>query len=117
MSRAAKSQFRYNKMQVLYLTGISDEQYNNFQIDMAKAWVEFYWQNIIDTKVLLNTTIFWRWWVLQWNGIDDRSILQTLYTTPPAQRHTKYRELHQYVFDADNLLQQYMTKDFRSMRS
>jgi len=117
MRQGILSQFEYNKVQVLYLTGMTDEQYNTFQIDTGKAWVEFYCKNIIDTRALLVTSVFWGWWILQWNNADEDSILRTIYGIPQAQRHTLYRQLHQYVFDANNISQRYMAKDFTCMVS
>jgi hypothetical protein len=117
MRQGILSQFEYNKMQVLYLTGMTSEQYITFQIDTAKAWVEFYCKNIIDTQALLITSTFWGWWVLQWNNVDDGDILKALYCVPQALRHAQYRQLHQYVFDANNVLQRYMAKDFTCMVS
>lgn len=118
MNQAAvlKSQYRYNQTQVMYLTNVNEEAYHNFLIDTAKAWTTHYWQCIMDTETLLKTGLFWKWWARWWNDIDDRQILPSLYSTAPTKRYAVYRELHQYVFDNDNLNQQYMLKDFSSMK-
>lgn len=111
-----RGQFKYNRQQVLYLTGMTQEQYNNFQIDTAKEWVERYYQSIMDTDRLLSTIMFWKWWMYHWSGIDDKMILSVLYDAPKKKRLMFYRQLHQYVFDDTDENQKYLITDFRHMR-
>lgn len=111
-----RGQFKYNRQQVLYLTGMCQEQYNNFQIDTAKAWVERYWQKIMNVDALLNTTSFWQWWMYQWNVIDDKCIVAALYDVEKEKRLSFYRQLHQYVFQDNSADQDYLMHDFRAMR-
>lgn len=118
MNQAAvlKSQYRYNQTQVIYLTKINEAEYHDFLIDTAKAWATYYLKGIIDTETLLKTLLFWKWWSRWWNDIDDRFILQQLYSIPFAQRYGAYREMHQYVFDDSEEYQQYLMKDFVTMK-
>lgn len=111
-----RGQFKYNRAQILYLTGMDDQQFNNFQIDTAKAWVERYWQNLLDIDTLLNCVEFWRWWMYQWNLVDDRAIIQNLYVVHSNQRLAAYRQMHQYVFDGSDHLSELLSADFRAMR-
>jgi hypothetical protein len=110
------AQNRYNKKSVLYLTTMTEDQYNNFQIDTARAWLEFYWSGVLSIDDLYRTKIFWRWWMCAWNEADDKFILPALYSTHKSKRNTRYRELHQYVFDSNSLHQQFIMADFRHMR-
>lgn len=110
------AQNRYNKKSVLYLTTMTEEQYNNFQIDTARAWLEFYWGGLLSIDNLYRTNIFWRWWICAWNEADDKFILKALYDTHNSKRNSRYRELHQYVFDTNSMYQQFLMSDFRHMR-
>lgn len=118
MNQASRTrgQFKYNRQQVLFLTGMTQAQYNNFQIDTAKAWTERFFQRIMNTDALLNTTLFWQWWMYQWNCIDDKALLLSLYEMPKEKRHIYYRQLHQYVFDTTDNHQKHLMNDFRHMQ-
>ena len=112
-----KGQFNYNRKQVLWLTDMTEEEYNNFQIDTAKAWTERYWTDVYDVDQLLTSTLFWQWWGYTWNDIDERSMLRQLYSIEPPHRHSSYRAMHQYIFNPASSEQQSMIHDFRSLYS
>lgn len=117
MNDAAKTraQFKYNRMQVLYLCDITYAEYLSFQTDTAKAWLEHYWRHAIDIDALMACTIFWNWWMYHWNHIDDAAILQDMYHVKPGGRYSYYRQMHQYVFDKNSGHRDRLTKDFLAM--
>lgn len=108
-----KSQFTYNRKQVLFLTGITESEYQHFQIDMARAWLERHCTGI-DHDCLLNCSLFWKWWNYQWNDADDQSILERLYSA--SNKYSAYRQMHQYVFEPEDTGAQQMISDFKAMR-
>lgn len=114
-SEELKAQFDYNRKQVLWLTKLSEEQYSNFQIDTAKAFVEMHFAGVINIDQLLDTKLFWKWWNYMWNDADDKWILHRLYHTREGA-YCEYRIQHQYVFDQKSADLKLMLQDFRSMR-
>lgn len=108
-----KSQFTYNRKQVLFLTGISEQEYQNLQIDTARAWIERYCYGL-SIDALLNCTLFWKWWNYMWNEADDDAILSQVYEA--ESKYYTYRMLHQYVFDNASVRQQQLLGDFKAMR-
>jgi hypothetical protein len=111
-----KAQYAYNKKNLLYLAGVSEDDYGKFQMDTAIEWLEKYWHGVINTDALLNTKLFWNWFTCVWSEADDRFIVNQLYTTPKPSRWCLYRQLHQYVFDDNDRFQIIMHKDFRAMQ-
>ena len=73
-----RGQYNYNRMQVLYLTGMSHEQLCNMQFDMGMQWLRKYAlpTEITDAKDeemlswILSQPIIWKWWVNEWNRRD-----------------------------------------------
>ncbi len=108
-----KSQFTYNRKQVLFLTGVSEHEYRNFQVDTASAWIERYCPGI-NHDLLIGCSLFWKWWNYQWNDADDQYILAKLYAA--KSKYIAYRQLHQYVFDMSDTHAKQMMDDFKSMR-
>lgn len=111
-----KGQFSYNKKQVLWLTDMTEQEYHDFQTDTAKAWADRNWADVYNTDNLIVTNTFWGWWKYNWNKADDDCIIAVLYTIQSNARFTRYRELHQYVFNTACVEQQYLLADFKSLR-
>ena len=111
-----KGQFDYNTKQVLWLTDMTDMEYQNFQIDTAKAWIDRYWADVYEGDTLIGSSLFWKWWAYAWHHADDTVILPILYATPPNGRHSSYRAMHQYIFNQANEDQQWLMQDFKNLR-
>lgn len=115
-SDTLKAQFTYNRLQVLWLTDMTEEEYSNFQIDTAKAWADRYWSDAYDVDKLLASSNFWNWWTYSWQTADDLYFIKLLYAKEPLQRYSSYRKLHQYVFNHASTHQQLLLKDFRTVK-
>lgn len=110
-----KAQISYNKKQVCFLTGISENELMDFRLDMAKAWADHYWKHQVNVDALLTSEGFWAWWNWQWNSIDDKAIIQDMYGLNPESRYAYYRQTHQYVFDNSSNHQRHLMQDFADM--
>ena len=111
-----KADFASNKKQILWLTKMSEEQYLNFRSDMAKAFVEANYRQE-QWGFVIASIAFCKWWIYNWNSIDDKWILEELYHINEPSRCSMYRMMHQYVFDNDDENQELLMKDFLSVRS
>ncbi len=112
-----KQQFEANKAQVLYLTKMNEQQYDNFRLETARNFINIHFAYLTPGKVIviMNTAIFRGWWNKYWSIADDSSILESLYTVPPASRLCAYRASHQFVFDMDNTNVALMRVSFRNI--
>lgn len=111
-----KSQFTYNRKQVLFLTAITEQEYENFRIDTARAWVERFFRNIDVDALMSNCSLFWKWWNYNWNTLDDNGIVEQLYGYSAGSRYVAYRQMHQMVFEANSTETEQLISDFKSMR-
>ncbi|HNP24652.1 MAG TPA: hypothetical protein PKM63_21735 [Panacibacter sp.] len=111
-----KQQYSYNTKQVLFLTGMNEDQFFGFMTDTAYAWLEHYWANVIDIKALIECSEFLAWWKLQWYERDDREYVKKLYHEWPALRNYFYRVCHQTVFNDRFPMTQFLFADFRERR-
>lgn len=109
-----KAQFSYNRKQVCYLCGITDDEFLALQMDTAKAFAQHYTLN--DPEVILSSMLFLSWWCYHWNLIDDRVILRDMYEVKPESRYSWYRQMHQYVFDGGSTHRQQLMKDYQDMQ-
>ncbi len=116
-AKQLKAQFSYNRKQVMWLTGMNEAEYINFQVDTAKAWVDRYWADIIDADSLFACAMFWSWWHFAWDQADDTMIITPLFSIKKQERHTSYRAMHQYIFNESSQEVQWLIADFRNMRS
>lgn len=94
-----RRQYRYNVLQMLWLTGMSEEQFYKLQFETGVAWLEYYTG---DDKALLAATlkneVIWQWWVNEWYKRDNEQYLSALYYMMPKERLSRYRQLHQQIF-------------------
>lgn len=109
------AQYRYNKMQILFLTGISEEEYNYFLSETAATWLRINFSHCVDSLKMVTSMDFWRWFKMHWQDLDDRFFLQELYGQPENYRLCKYRKLHQVIFDNTSTVTQYINDDFLDM--
>lgn len=66
-----RGQYRYNKFQVLYLTGMTVEQLHEFQFNMGCEWLMHYTsrnRDFVDT--MMREKLVWDWWKNEWYRTD-----------------------------------------------
>lgn len=110
-----KAQYEYNTKQVLYLTGMNEEEFMQFMLETAHAWLNKYFKDLVDVQAVFDHKTFQNWWKLNWCDVDDRKFLKTLYSTFDKHRFINYRIMHQYVFDNDCEEAEMLQADFRNM--
>lgn len=94
-----RAQYAYNRKQVLWLTGMTDEELSGFQLDTGMDWLTHY---TCEAKYLLEQLMrepmIWRWWINEWNLRDDALYLAQLYRFGGKEANAMYRSMHQAVF-------------------
>lgn len=110
-----RGESNYNRKQVLYLCGITEDQYYAFMHGTLFDWLATY-QPLYDGEEWMNSEALLNWWRFQWYRMDD-AILVDLYHAPANQRWYFYRHLHQDVFNNQQLCAIQLLDDFRNLRS
>lgn len=110
-----RAQFSYNRIQVLYLTGLTEQQYYEFVTATLHDWLSIF-QPLYDTEEWRLSQQLENWWYFQWNRFDD-AILEDLYAAAESKRRYLYRMLHQEKFDAETMSGSVLLADFRNQRS
>jgi len=96
-----RMQYDYNRMQVLFLTGMSESMLWQFQFDTGLQWLTKY--TLCDDDMLrwlLSQPIVWKWWMNEWNRRDEEylPILYSLYEWNPREVKGRYKALHYGCF-------------------
>lgn len=94
-----RSQYAYNRTQVLWLTSMTDEQLSEFQFETGMDWLVSYTNEDRAVLVtLLHEPMIWKWWLNEWNRRDALYYLSPLYKMKPTWRLAQYRSYHQNIF-------------------
>jgi len=96
-----RAQNAYNRMQVSYLTKMSDAMLSQFQFDTGLQWLTMYTASPDDVvRWLLSQPMIWKWWLNEWNRRDEDNlpILYKQYEAWPDEVSFMYRSLHQACF-------------------
>lgn len=94
-----RGQYNYNRLQVLWLTGMSHEDLSTFQFETGIAWLSAHTgETQPELRLVLQQPVIWAWWLNAWHRRDDACNLKMLYGTAPASRQAQYRSWHQEVF-------------------
>lgn len=88
-------QFKYNRTQVLWLTGMSEEALLNLIYDTGVTWIKMHTgETEAAVRRLLSQPMIWQWWTHEWNLRDDTWALDGLYQIIPEQRKQTYELWH-----------------------
>jgi hypothetical protein len=83
------------KRVVFRLTGLSADEYNNLQLDIAKIYLDdMLGDDPMGTDYVYTSKIFWSWFINKWNALDASVIVPALYKTDASFRREKYRLMH-----------------------
>ncbi len=96
-----RAQYAYNRMQVLFLTGITDAMLMQFQFDTGLRWLTQYTASTEDIlRWILSQPLIWKWWVNEWNRRDEGylPLLYSYYQNCPDEIVRQYHRLHKEVF-------------------
>lgn len=95
-----RRQYAYNVKQVLWLTGMTEDELNDFMFRTGLDWLAHYTKDDKDMlAIVLKSEIIWKWWVNEWYIRDHKRFLSALYVVNDKRiRLTRYRVLHQNIF-------------------
>ena len=100
-TRQWRSQLESDKQAVLYFTGMTDAEYNDFKADMFFKWIELFCEQydlkMIAERMKMDSHLM-RWWNLEWRRYDHFTILPILHLASRSERETLYRTMHREVF-------------------
>ena len=94
-------QYDYNRMQVLYLTGMSDGMLRQLQFDTGLQWLTKYTLCEDDMlRWLMSQPIVWKWWLNDWNRRDEEylPLIYNVYQWNPHKVRERYKALHYSCF-------------------
>lgn len=114
-SATLRAQYSSNKLNVLYLTNMDDDSYRGFVFEIAHTWLKTYFADVVDVEALINSEFFWKWFINNWNYLDDTVYLPQLWNASKSARLSLYRQLHQEIFDTDNIHSHYIQEDFTAL--
>lgn len=102
----ARIQYRYNTLQVFWLTGLTDTSLFDLMYDTGLEWLRRHTKADEETlSALLVSDLVWNWWCSEWYYRDNDRVLASLYHAENTiVRLTRYRNLHHYVFKEDQKL-------------
>jgi len=96
-----RAQFAYNRMQILWLTKMSDAMLSQFQFDTGLQWLTMYTACADDVmRWAMSQPLVWKWWMNEWNRRDEEYLpmLHDYYRVWPKETLAKYRAMHQECF-------------------
>jgi hypothetical protein len=100
-TRQWRSQLEADKQAVLFFTGMTDAEYNDFKADMYFAWVALFCEKFdlkpIEPHMKEEPNML-RWWNLEWRRFDHFYILPTLHQVAKSEREDFYKKMHSDVF-------------------
>lgn len=94
-----RKQYEYNSWQVMWLTGMTTQQFFELMFETGVVWLEqFTNKDRALLEAFLQEEVIWDWWANEWFVRDDQQFLQSLYYMQKEERLARYRQLHQRVF-------------------
>jgi hypothetical protein len=94
-------QYKYNRAQVLWLTGMTDGMLSQFQFDTGLQWLSAYTTSDEDMlRWIMSQPLIWKWWLNEWNR-RDAGYLDHLYRhfeQWPGEVQAAYKCLQQECF-------------------
>jgi len=112
-------QFAANKKAVLWLTGMSEQAYADFNYCTLCDWIDFMLPALNGQRQnsmrLMDSELLKKWWYYNWHLADDSFILDYLYKAEREDCLVRYRRLHQYVFDRKHTYFKYLAEDFNTL--
>lgn len=99
--RRVQGQYDYKRKQVLYLTGMTDEELSHFQFDTGVEWLTRFTGDTPEVLApLMRQEIIWKWWVNEWNRRDEQYLPSIYAGYMESKKETvgRYRALHQKPF-------------------
>lgn len=116
-TRVVRSQFRANRKEVLFLTGMTDEALTHFQRATVVQWLLFQGNMQEETFALMRTrSEVWDWWMYYWN-LRDEGLLPSLYRQFITEaRRFDYIVHHNRVFVPTSSFGQDLITSFKHLK-
>lgn len=84
-----------NVRNVLRLTGMSIEDYVNYQMEVAHQYLEnMLGDDPMGIDYVYKSGLFWKWFISQWQKRDADGFVKSLYLVDRDQRLQKYKLMH-----------------------
>jgi hypothetical protein len=112
---ALRGQQQYNRKQVLYLTGLTDQQLTQMQMFLLSEWLSYFHPAHTPDEWMCSEGL-WKWWLYVWNDLDEQ-VLPAMYNQGnQVNRLANYRLHVQQVFNANyNTTAKQLMADFKSL--
>ena len=93
------AQYRYNVLQVLWLTGMTEQELERMVMDAGVMWLLSYTreQDEVFIREVLNEPELRSFWVHEWCARDNEQFLKSLYHMEKHVRLARYQLLHEQV--------------------
>lgn len=93
------AQYRYNVLQVLWLTCMSEAELERMMMDAGVTWMLSYTRETDEEFVreILNEKELREFWINEWCRRDNNQFLTSLYSMPPNARKARYKLLHEQI--------------------
>lgn len=80
---------------VLRLTGLTEDQYHDLQLDLARRYLEYMLgDDPMGIDYVYHSSQFWSWYLNRWNQADYREIVPALYSLEKEIRAERYQLMH-----------------------
>lgn len=115
---ALRGQQHYNRKQVLYLTGLTEQQLTEMQMFLLSEWLS-YFHPVHTPDEWMCSEGLWQWWQYMWADLDEE-VLPFLYDglENNGQRLTVYRISFQQIFNTTvTPTAKALMADFNSLKS
>lgn len=96
-----KAQYNSNRLSILWLTGMTEEEYYRFQFNTGIEWLTTYTgDDEIIIRRVLEQPLIWKWWINEWNRRDAKNLecIYHAYILHKAECMARYRMMHQDIF-------------------
>lgn len=114
---AIRGQQHYNRKQVLFLTGMSEQQLADMQMFLLSEWLS-YFHPVHTPDEWLCSEALWNWWQYMWADWDEQVLPGMYMQSNQVNRLANYRVHVQQVFNTNyNPTAKQLMADFNSLKN
>lgn len=95
------AQYAADRKAILFLTGMTEEQYSHFVYETGVEWLTNYTKQSEElTRLFMQEPLIWKWWCNEWGRRDAKNLAALYYSYEVAKSEVlaRYRMMHQEVF-------------------
>lgn len=108
------------KLQIMELLGWSEEQYNHYQWEQGRKYIEVYLPEPGAAKAVRKTREYWNWWKLNWYR-RDRAIMDSMQTIEVGEKefvqnvYVREGQINTLLYKAQPITVAEMEADYREI--